>query len=83
MPEKYVCSMCTNPKLVRSNHRYDHQVRNWLKEGTIPKFSFSADEDEKSKKLEECVVKGHELAGSLVQQSHLLHAISVILSIAK
>ena len=36
VPEQYVCSMCSNPRLVRDSHRYSHLV-GWFKEGKLPK----------------------------------------------
>ncbi|XP_018026843.1 mucin-5AC [Hyalella azteca] len=83
VPEKYVCSMCTNPVRVRSSHRFDHQIRNWLKDGTIPKFSFSSDDDGRSKRLEMAIQRGHELSACLLQQRRVLHALNVTLAIAK
>uniref|UniRef100_A0A6A7FVI3 Mucin-5AC-like n=1 Tax=Hirondellea gigas TaxID=1518452 RepID=A0A6A7FVI3_9CRUS len=81
VPEKYVCSMCTDPKLVRSNHRFYHVISDWLKEGLLPRFSFAR--DDKSEQQQQYMQRSQQLTAQLLQQEQLLHAIKLALTIAK
>ncbi|KAB7496221.1 PHD finger protein 20-like protein 1 [Armadillidium nasatum] len=80
VPEKYICSLCENPKGQRSSMRFRHH-QEWLKEGKLPRFSFSTSKP--NTKLESCIRRGHELSANVLQLSEIIHSLSLKLNISK
>ncbi|KAK7078720.1 hypothetical protein SK128_024868 [Halocaridina rubra] len=80
VPDEYICSLCDHPRLERSSHKFRHH-QDWLKEGRIPRFSFSRTRGDA--RLESCIRRGHELTGNVLQLSQVLHSLRLKLHIAK
>ncbi|XP_076056015.1 uncharacterized protein LOC143034036 isoform X2 [Oratosquilla oratoria] len=80
VPDKYICSICDHPHLERSSRKFHHH-QDWLKEGRLPRFSFSRTRGDS--RLEACIRRGHELTANVLQLSHVLHSLRLKLHIAK
>ncbi|CAL4105243.1 unnamed protein product, partial [Meganyctiphanes norvegica] len=80
VPDKYICYLCDNPYLERSSYKYRHH-QDWLKEGRIPRFSFSRTPGDA--RLEGCIRRGHELTANVLQLSQVLHSLRTKIHIAK
>ncbi|XP_067014455.2 uncharacterized protein [Anabrus simplex] len=82
VPEKYVCPICVNPPRERRSKHYIHD-QDWLKEGTLPSFSFRSKNLENIKQREMVLKRTHELTATLHQLNQVIHSLRVKVNIAE
>nr|XP_018905574.1 PREDICTED: PHD finger protein 20 isoform X1 [Bemisia tabaci] len=82
VPEKYICKICLNPAKQRLSRKYTYN-QDWLKEGTLPRFSFRPRNNPELVHRESLLKRSHSVTATLVQLETVLHSLQAKINVAE